>query len=155
MNLDSAMTSKSGAYLLHLLVPCSLKLTVGALGEVDLPAGRYIYVGSARKGLEARIARHILLSRRKGGKVHWHVDHLLIHPEIKLVCAEAFPGEKECELSRRISLRKNANVPVLRFGAGDCRSGCPAHLYRMTVDLEGEHNPDPLDRPSPMRRLRS
>ena len=50
-------------YQLFIEVTEFLTLTVGKLGEFDLPAGNYVYTGSAKANLEARIARH--LSRDK------------------------------------------------------------------------------------------
>ncbi|MGE5612498.1 MAG: DUF123 domain-containing protein, partial [Bacillota bacterium] len=54
-----------GAYVLV------IRLDRAAAG---LPAGRYLYCGSARGpgGLRARVGRHM----RKGKVVRWHVDRL-------------------------------------------------------------------------------
>ena len=48
------------AYQLFIEVAVPLRLTVGRLGCFDFPAGEYVYTGSARRNLEARIAHFIL-----------------------------------------------------------------------------------------------
>ena len=123
--------SDSGAYLLHLVLHSSIDLRIGALGEFRLPAGYYLYVGSARRNLVARLARHRKLAQTKQGKVHWHIDYLLTRPEISLNLAEPFTGAKECPLSWALSKRHDISVPIAGFGASDCKAGCPAHLYRV------------------------
>jgi endonuclease-3 len=106
-------------------------LRFGALGEHELDRGKYLYVGSARRGIAARVARHEKLAGTKTGRTHWHIDYLLIHPQCRLTRIEVVPGAEECSVSQRIAQQKGATTPILGFGASDCRSGCPAHLYRM------------------------
>ena len=120
----------SGAYRLHISVPRRLDFSVGALGEISLPRGRYIYVGSAKRGLRARTERHRRLGTAKQGKLHWHVDYLLIQAESRLTRVERLPGGNECSLARAL-LARGAAVPVSRFGASDCTEGCPAHLFKL------------------------
>jgi len=122
---------KQGAYLLHLNVRRSLNLSVGALHGIFLPAGRYLYIGSARRGIDGRIARHRRLAEQKAGKLHWHIDYLLTHPQIQLTGQTTLPGRGECDISHRIASRKGVSAPVPDFGSTDCRSGCKAHLYRL------------------------
>jgi Uri superfamily endonuclease len=121
----------SGAYILLLETPTTISVRIGALGEARLPKGQLLYVGSARKNLMQRIDRHRRLARQKEGKLHWHIDYLLTHSRIKLVEVIPFPGGDECRISRQIAQKKGMTVPVRRFGATDCRSGCPAHLYHL------------------------
>ena len=52
-------------------------VVVGALGERTFAAGDYLYTGSARRNLEARIARHLSWGENPQRKRHWHVDYLL------------------------------------------------------------------------------
>jgi len=122
---------KQGAYLLYFQVKRSLTLNAGGLQHVCLPKGRYVYVGSARAGIKKRIARHRRLALDKTGKLHWHVDYLLVHPEIVLIGERALEGDIECNVSKRIASRKEVQVPARGFGASDCRAGCKAHLYRL------------------------
>ncbi len=118
-----------GAYLLFIDIIQPLRLEVGALGMTSLPAGRYVYVGSACGGIEARIARHRRLAERKTGKVHWHIDHLLVNRDIYWVGEQALEGGAECAISGQIAAIKGVTAPVPGFGASDCRSGCEAHFY--------------------------
>ena len=118
-----------GAYLLHLELDSPIRLKVGALGRIQLTAGRYVYVGSAKRNLIARIERHKRLAKRKEGSIHWHIDYLLVRREATLVRVQTFPAEEECVLSQRMARRKGMIVPIPRFGASDCKASCEAHLY--------------------------
>lgn len=118
-----------GAYLLFVDVKLPLNLKVGALGRVSLPAGRYAYVGSARSGIEVRVARHRRLAEEKIGKIHWHIDYLLVHRHTQWVGEEVLEDGVECVVSKQIAAKDGVTAPVPGFGASDCRSGCVAHLY--------------------------
>jgi Uri superfamily endonuclease len=120
-----------GAYALHLKVKRTVTLHAGAIGAITLHSGYYVYVGSARKSIEVRVSRHRRLAETKTGKLHWHIDYLLIHPDVELIGQEAFAGYPECGIAKRIASLKSTTVPVSRFGASDCRSGCGAHLFRV------------------------
>ena len=117
--------------MLHVTLGKRARLTFGALGEHELEPGQFLYVGSARRGIAARIARHERLARTKTGRTHWHIDYLLIHPQCRLTRIEVLPGAAECSVSQRIARRRAATAPIRGFGASDCRSDCPAHLYRI------------------------
>ena len=128
---DSMISNGSapGAYVLHLALEASLRVRIRTLGEHVLSPGRYFYVGSARRGMAARCRRHERLSRMKQGKAHWHIDALLTARRCRLIRIETFPGADECAVSRQLARRENIVAPIPGFGATDCRSGCPAHLY--------------------------
>jgi Uri superfamily endonuclease len=95
-----------------------LRLKVGALGILDFPEGTYAYTGSARRSLASRIARHLARDKR----LHWHIDYLLVRPEVRVTRVLGF-DEPECVVNRRTK-----GVVVAGFGASDCRSHCGAHL---------------------------
>lgn len=118
--------SVGGAYLLVLVLHRHRTVEVGGLGPIRFPAGGYVYVGSAMRGLGARIERH--LRRRK--RLHWHVDHLAAVADE----AEAFPivsaRRLECELARDVS--RVAQGSVAGFGSTDC--SCESHLFRFEGD---------------------
>ncbi len=139
-----AHARQGGAYLLHLRVTRPMRLLVGALGEVDFPAGSYLYVGSALGGIAARTERHRRVAREKRSRGRWHIDCLLIRPEVKLVLVEPFPGRTECALCRRLACAAKVEVPVPGFGATDCSSGCAAHLYRLMPGNNGHQFPDAI-----------
>lgn len=125
--------ANSGAYRLHVTLPTAARVRVGRFGRVRLPAGHYVYVGSARRHLRQRVARHrqVASGQRRGG--HWHIDALLAHSRARLVAIELFPGGAECALSRETAQLPGAGVPIPGFGATDCRAGCAAHLYALPL----------------------
>ncbi len=108
------------SYRLRIRLARDAWIRVGALGRFRFPAGDYLYTGSARRNLEARIARHA--SRDK--KPRWHIDYLLLHPAATLVAVER-SSLPECEWHR--TAPGAAIVPG--FGASDCRAGCGSHLH--------------------------
>jgi len=124
---------KQGAYVLYLDVKQPLTLCVGSLKSIFLPMGRYAYIGSARSGIAGRIRRHKRLAEKKTGKRHWHIDYLLVHPQIQLVGETAVVGGSECDISLQIASRKGVTTPVPKFGSTDCRHKCIAHLYRLGI----------------------
>ncbi len=107
------------SYQLLIEVTLPVRCVVGSLGTVDFPAGRYVYTGSAKRGLEARIARHL----RSAKALRWHIDYLLGAPGVT-VAAVVRSRREECRLNQASPGR----VLVPRFGASDCRAGCGAHL---------------------------
>jgi Uri superfamily endonuclease len=116
-----------GVYALVLRLAREHRLQVGALGEVLFPAGLYCYVGSARRGLRARLRRHL----RTGGKRrHWHVDYLRDAAEPRGVLLWTGADADECRLSDRIASLARWSVPG--FGCSDCR--CDSHLHRVERD---------------------
>jgi hypothetical protein len=65
-----ALPDGRGIYALVLrLTGGRARLRVGALGVLSFEPGYYCYVGSARRGLKARLQRHLRRSRKKK---HWH-----------------------------------------------------------------------------------
>ncbi len=110
-------------YIVLTRVPRRSALKVGSLGTVTLDRGWYVYVGSAARAREARVARH--LAREK--PLRWHADYLF----------KDFPAERawlvdgadgECELAGALAALPGAERRPRRFGAGDCR--CAGHLVR-------------------------
>jgi Uri superfamily endonuclease len=107
------------SYQLIIEVKHPLCLQIGRLGEFQFPAGRYVYTGSARRNLEARIARHLVKSK----KLRWHIDWLLTAPGVKVVAVRR-SRLAECELRQR----GGGMIVAPGFGASDCRHGCGSHL---------------------------
>ena len=109
-------------YQLIIRIPVPLEIPAGRLGVCRFSPGIYVYTGSARSNLEARIRRH--LGRR--GRKHWHIDYLLGQPGVEILEVTR-SVEPEC----RVNLRQQGTIPVPRFGACDCRAGCGSHLKRI------------------------
>ena len=106
-------------YCLYLEVTETLTLKVGALGSVQLPSGHYVYTGSARRGLEARIARH--LKQRKNKR--WHIDYLTSDLRIHITGVTRHRAP-EC----RVNQAHGGEVVTPGLGASDCLQGCGSHL---------------------------
>ncbi len=106
-------------YQLKIEVERPVTLRIGNLGEFLFPAGRYVYTGSARRNMEARIARHL----RRDKTLRWHIDWLLSSTAVEVVAVRRSRAE-ECVLSAKV----RGDVLVPGFGASDCRAGCGSHL---------------------------
>ena len=116
-----------GAYALVSRLARGTRLDIATLSRPVLPAGLYLYAGSAwgPGGIRARAGRHL---RRPKARV-WHIDHLTAAIEQVV----AFPGARECEIADFVVAR-GAHAPIPGFGASDCRS-CEAHLLAVEPDL--------------------
>jgi endonuclease-3 len=123
-----------GSYALLYDVPGRIEVSVGALGCHRLPAGGYVYAGSAlSSGGFSRIDRHQRVAAGDHDTRHWHVDYLGGHDAVALVDDWRLHGrDAECALAARLTERSQANgssgPPVPGFGSSDC--DCPAHLVR-------------------------
>ncbi len=113
----------SGLYLLVLKLAAPAKVRVGAIGKIEFRPGYYVYCGSARRNLSARLVRH--KTRRK--KRHWHIDYLTCRRDVRVESVIVFPsdGMGECELYAS-ALRLARAEPIPGFGCSDCR--CGSHL---------------------------
>jgi Uri superfamily endonuclease len=121
-----------GAYELHLLLSREVTLRLnGRAGDAALPAGRYVYFGSALAGVSGRVSHHLAVDRGERKGRHWHIDRLLASPACRVTKVVARPGRHECELCLRRIGRRAITLPVKGFGSSDCRSGCGAHLLRI------------------------
>jgi len=105
---------------IHLAEPADIR--VGRLGTCHFATGWYIYTGSARRGLRARLRRHSAPPEEK--RLRWHIDYLLAHPAASLRFI-AVSATAECALNREVG----GELPCPGFGASDCRSACGSHLH--------------------------
>lgn len=106
-------------YQLSIHLKNKVTLTIGKLGTFEFPAGDYIYTGSAKRNIEARIARH--LGQKKSLK--WHIDYLLNSKEAFITHVDRFT-EPECLINQRT---KGA-ILINQLGATDCKNSCGSHL---------------------------
>jgi len=120
------MTDAPGTYALLLCAAEEQSIEVGALGDMVVRPGTYVYVGSAfgPGGLRARVGRHA----RGDGALHWHVDYLRAVTRLEAVWYTHDPERRECTWAEVLRARSGATVPVDGFGASDC--ACSAHLTR-------------------------
>lgn len=115
-----------GTYTLVLERTASETIAVGALGDVDFPAGWYAYTGSAfGPGGFSRTDRHRRVARGDHDARHWHVDYLLGAPDTSVAdVVQSVDVDAECAIAARIDGERIAD-----FGCSDC--DCSSHLvYR-------------------------
>jgi len=113
---------QAGIYILVIHISGTGTVTAGALGDLEMREGYYAYLGRARRGLPARLARH---ARRQGKRLHWHIDFLLERAQLREIWV--FPLRAgECELAARLELDGASREGLRGFGSSDCR--CAGHL---------------------------
>ncbi len=117
--MKRASAPRATTYQLFIRVTRDRVVGVGRLGTFRFPAGRYVYTGSAVRGLEARIARHLAREKR----LFWHIDYLLAAPGVRVEAVRR-STRPECAVARSAG----GAIPVPGFGASDCRAGCASHL---------------------------
>jgi Uri superfamily endonuclease len=127
MNAAEPLPPSAGVYVLIWRLTGTLRLEVGRLGQVDLPPGWVLYVGSAcgPGGLAARVGRHLRAEKR----THWHVDALAGREPVCAVWAVESTRRLECVWAGAVAGLAGAGVPAPGFGSSDCR--CPAHLFHL------------------------
>jgi len=116
-------------YLLILRCTIPAVVQVGAIGPVAVTPGCYLYVGSARRCLAARLARHQRSQKRR----HWHIDYLLAGGVLHIKEIWTTACLAECALASALLSLPASTVAHPRLGASDCR--CPAHLLRWQDSL--------------------
>ena len=116
------MKNTSLSYQLFIRIEKDIALQIGKLGYFAFPAGYYVYTGSARRNMEARLRRH----HNRDKKLHWHIDYLLQHPAVKILSTRT-SETAECALNQQIE----GSIVAKGFGASDCRQGCGSHLKRL------------------------
>jgi Uri superfamily endonuclease len=107
------------SYQLLIVVREEPTIRIGKLGVYTFPGGRYLYTGSARRNLAARISRH----RTQEKRAHWHIDYLLGAPGVRIDTV-THSAQSECVLNGLTG----GEILIARFGATDCRAGCGSHL---------------------------
>ena len=111
----------SGDYLFILHLADAKDIAIGSKGEFPFPAGYYVYTGSARKNLAARLARH----SRKRKKMHWHIDYLRQEADVVAALPVRTADDLEHDLARAVDAV--ADWRIEGFGCTDC--DCPSHLF--------------------------
>lgn len=106
-------------YQLRIKLSRAQTITVGRLGRFDFPAGLYLYTGSAKRNMVARVRRHLATEK----KLRWHIDFLLGN-NAATVSAVTLSADPECNCNQQV----DGSVIVSGFGASDCRSRCGSHL---------------------------
>lgn len=117
----------SGLYSISIHMSRPVYVQVGALGSFSVSPGWYVYTGSASKNLQKRVERHL----SPKNKLRWHIDYLTATAAAKPIGAVLVPDGllTQCELNQKVGNLMGNRAPIPGFGASDCRSGCPAHLW--------------------------
>ena len=113
-------------YILWIAVNKDIKICVGSLGKIHFKRGYYLYVGSAKRGIKARIKRH--LSKNK--KIFWHIDYLFSSNKVKIKNIWISVEKQECRIAK--GLRQKGYDFVDKFGSSDCQ--CKSHLFFINKD---------------------
>ena len=101
-------------------------IEVGKLGVLSFQKGYYLYVGSAKRNLKKRMARH--MRRRKN--LFWHIDYLREAADHCIPIPVRSSTPLECLIAKRLSKIGDWSVP--KFGSSDCR--CDTHRFGMQAD---------------------
>jgi Uri superfamily endonuclease len=115
-----------GVYILFLELEKTQKIKPGRLAEADYKKGMYIYVGRARKDLQARISRHI----RKEKKLFWHIDYLLRKAKLREIWTRENFFDECRTVSNLHDFFPSPSQNHKGFGSSDCR--CPGHLLHVS-----------------------
>jgi len=119
------LAAGKGAYIVLIRLDQAIEVDAAPLGGNTLPAGTYLYAGSAwgPGGIAARLGRHLGASGRR----HWHIDAVTANAGAR--AGFAFPGGDECALVAALLASGAFSIPLPGFGSSDCRT-CQSHLLR-------------------------
>ena len=107
--------------MLVMYLPEGRDIEVGAKGSISFLQGYYVYVGSAKKNLASRLARHT----RKRKKMHWHIDYLRRYAGVTAVLPVRTADDLEHKLAAAVGAI--SHWQIRDFGCTDC--SCPSHLF--------------------------
>ena len=93
------------------------------MGEVSFKKGDYIYVGSAKGCLGARLRRHL----KKDKKSFWHIDYLLENKKAKISQIWTIDKKMECQTAEIFCQDPTTEIVKKGFGSSDCK--CLTHLF--------------------------
>jgi Uri superfamily endonuclease len=131
----ASMPKETGSYALWLYLAQAQTIQIGRLGNFSFPARDYVCLGSAcgSGGLRSRLGRHL----RGDGETHWHIDYLrrvaVVKGFLYTICrGDSRIAPTECTWSQTLATHPEVSIPAPGFGASDCKSGCEAHLVRLT-----------------------
>lgn len=119
------MVISHGIYCLVLRLRHACRITVAGRADCRFPAGWYVYVGSAKRNLPARLARHV----RRAKTLRWHIDRLRPFARVSEIWVRPWAPGTECETGETVRRLPGAAIPCRGFGASDCH--CEAHLIHL------------------------
>jgi sugar fermentation stimulation protein A len=116
----------SGSHIVILNLKKNEKISVGNLGDIRFKKGYYLYIGSAKRNLSQRIARH----QRKRKNLFCHIDYLRQYTDHCASLPVRASTDLECEIADALNKISQWNIPG--FGSSDC--SCDSHLFGMHDD---------------------
>lgn len=107
------------SYQLIISLSQNINIQIGKLGLFSFQKGTYVYAGSAKRNMDARIKRHL----SKDKNLHWHIDYLLANEHAKII--KVIKSElSECDLNGHVK----GKIIAKGFGSSDCKENCKSHL---------------------------
>ncbi|MCK4309082.1 MAG: GIY-YIG nuclease family protein [Candidatus Atribacteria bacterium] len=85
--------------------------------------GDYIYIGSAKGCLEARLQRHL----KKEKRIFWHIDYLLKNEKVQISQMWMIPKSIECKTADVFNEEHTCETVKKGFGSSECK--CVRHLF--------------------------
>ncbi|MAG31870.1 MAG: hypothetical protein CL908_13360 [Deltaproteobacteria bacterium] len=131
-----------GTYALVFERPRPARIEVGALGELAVAAGHFVYVGSAfgPGGLSGRLRHHL----RPVDRPRWHIDYLRSDAVLLGVWLARGPRSLEHSWAKGLASLSGISSPHKGLGASDCR--CSTHLFHSRRRPAGPWIRDCLER---------
>jgi Uri superfamily endonuclease len=89
---------------------------------ICMEKGLYLYIGSAKRGLKQRLARH--MKKRKSR--FWHIDYITSRKDaaVEAIYLSPYP---ECETLSAVS--RFGTLFGRKLGSSDCK--CPSHFVKL------------------------
>jgi len=94
--------------------------------------GDYIYIGSAKGCLEARLGRHL----KKDKKSFWHIDYLLKDERTQISQIWIIDKKMECQTAEVFCQDPTTEIIKKGFGSLDCK--CLTHLFFINDEKKTE-----------------
>lgn len=110
-----------GDYLLVLYLDAERMIRIGEKGDVFFKKGYYVYVGSAKRNLDQRLARHQRLRK----KMHWHIDY--IRQQCQFIQAIPIRTSSDLEHTLAAAVKRIADWTIPGIGCTDC--DCESHVF--------------------------
>ena len=122
----SSKTITGSTYVLLIFLDKAHRLLIGKLGWNHFEQGFYIYIGSAKKLIKHRLARHLLRKKKR----YWHIDFVLSDPCPSVILNIWIHREAcECSASRKLFRNGFCNIVKKGFGSSDCQ--CIYHFFKI------------------------
>lgn len=119
--LPNEIPHNHSLYVIYLQITKECHVSVGKLGKYSFPAGLYLYIGSAKRNIRARLTRHLQVNK----KHRWHFDY--VRPYGQIVKVETYARNiSECQLRSHLQESLSGKLLVKGFGSSDCK--CDTHL---------------------------